>query len=643
MSLLGDLKSGKHKLSLDELCRQLLNKGQMRELERQVPQKNSIGATSASVEEMGSARTTQLVILGDALITGIASKLKAGPEDTKGVLSVLLSRADHSIAGEGKAASDRTSGVVSKTLRSSLNVGGTYSDQQTARQQARAVDSAMLKGVVNLVTSVELQELPPGVKLSKINRISTYHVKSREEDGKSLRLQEFSGIGRGIVVPVDGAIAAHLEDRIATVVAHTDVDDAEHHPLHVCKSRKLQKEEKAAKAAAEEAERESRRSTPSTKYWEDEREQERATILKALADKKSESMLVCSKKGCFKTFTYKKRKDWEKHTATYGGAKRKATTAEMIGDRIGLMKDVEEARQDSSQLAARRLAFESEADVQENVVYEAGPAGLLVRAAESATRCDVAAFLAKPSLVTHVNGEPLANSDASESEVVIELVTDNWSQISYLSVNTLTLTFTVPPPEMPTRGWARIGGRADAMVLHKEQRQFITKQWLDDKNVSAPKVKELMDAFFVGREEMHMFESEILKFLQRIYRRVREGKAPDDDANAEVEELSDEEDAEGGTAMGARTSGGIDRTAGGAGRGKTLEDQRKITVRKLQASRKAAVQEEKKHALLQKHSDALPAINAKLLSKGGVLSTLTTGTFATSTGDLLSVTYQATA
>jgi hypothetical protein len=111
------------------------------------------------------------------------------------------------------------------------------------------------------------------------------------------------------------------------------------------------------------------------------------------------------------------------------------------------MKAVEETRQDNSRLAERVLVFTSEADLVLNVVLTETPEGLLLMsAAPSANRCDVAAFLVEPSKVLSRNDAP------------VEARATSWSGVYPLSIK-----FRVPPPAMLSRRWARTPARAGRM------------------------------------------------------------------------------------------------------------------------------------------------------------------------------------
>ena len=90
MALVADLKSGRYKLDLDELCRQLLSTKEYKDLCMKVPCLNRIGSTSQTVADMGDARVKQLALIGDSLIKGVSRICKAGTPDEKGVLDLLV-------------------------------------------------------------------------------------------------------------------------------------------------------------------------------------------------------------------------------------------------------------------------------------------------------------------------------------------------------------------------------------------------------------------------------------------------------------------------------------------------------------------------------------------------------------------------
>ena len=85
------------------------------------------------------------------------------------------------------------------------------------------------------------------------------------------------------------------------------------------------------------------------------------------------------------------------------------------------------------------------------------------------------------------------------------------------------------------------------MVLRKEQEIFVCQQWENDNAVTAAKIKEEMESRFRGKEEMLLMEFEIQKVLQRIYRRLSNGKQPcganesDDEPESDNEEGHEEE------------------------------------------------------------------------------------------------------
>ena len=78
---------------------------------------------------------------------------------------------------------------------------------------------------------------------------------------------------------------------------------------------------------------------------------------------------------------------------------------------------------------------------------------------------------------------------------------------------------------MPRRGWARHLERGKGVQPNEEQARFLAACWSDPTDggnkVTESRIKEKMDAHFVGREELQFSEMDIKRWLLRVYARVR--------------------------------------------------------------------------------------------------------------------------
>jgi len=216
--MLVDIKSGKEPLNLDELCGQILSPEQMLALSLKVPCLRSIGATSASVAEMGQARQKQLVTLGNALISGLAERLKAGEGDTNGVLDLLASKADClNPSQSGATAPGKFEHPVCAVLAESIATASRLGQRGTAKQLLSVAVAAM-------------NDL--GAKYQDVRAYFTRFVQLKP--GQRVRVMRggFRKTARAVVVGEDGddAFLVHILEEPTERVTMDGVDEDEEEP-----------------------------------------------------------------------------------------------------------------------------------------------------------------------------------------------------------------------------------------------------------------------------------------------------------------------------------------------------------------------------------------------------------------------------
>jgi len=142
--------------------------------------------------------------------------------------------------------------------------------------------------------------------------------------------------------------------------------------------------------------------------------------------------------------------------------------------------------------------------------------------------------------------------------------------------------FEIAPPPVPRRGYARQIARAARQNLSEAQEEFLVGLWRQDHKMTAAVMCERMvsSPLFEGKEELHLDEMEITRFLKRIYaeekRRQKErpagGEEDMDDLGVSAGQtavLGGETVAEGSRrARAAAGSGETPAGRGGASRGR---------------------------------------------------------------------------
>ena len=241
---------------------------------------------------------------------------------------------------------------------------------------------------------------------------------------------------------------------------------------------------------------------------------------------------------------------WKAYTEECGNRARPPSAVDQVSEAIGVMQLMEEVECSAARTETRCIAFPCASVFRTEVTLAtAGPGVLVVAKVSAQARLPVCTYLVVGACVTHVADAPL------------ELGQD-LQQILVEAAYPVGVTFLLPPPPMPPRGWARHIPRKKALQLTEEQSEFMMECWNKDPKVTAAVIRENLDKHFTGQEELQLLESEVQRFLDGVYRKVRKGEA----GGAEGEEEEEEEEEENNRAEGEAACRGRGGGRGGSGR-----------------------------------------------------------------------------
>jgi hypothetical protein len=430
--------------------------------------------------------------------------------DTKPSTGMDVLSHNHSIPGEGKAVNDMINGLMNQAMTRLRARGGAGASQQTASEVATAMDICALRGVQNLVSEVEKEE----VEVVAPTGITKYYAKERV-DNEGVRCRRYTGIGRGTVlcIPCIDADRAKLTGLMArTALACSVNGSTSEGQIQIKESRRLRKlhaeEAQQRKVAARGA-----RAAAVTKQ---PLQVMRAGLRAALAAATASTILSCP--TCTMRFMLKSKHNFEQHVHKCGARGVPQPVQEQITDHIGKALVVDEDRCSAalgiditvnSQAELDALGLRAEEDEEE------GEEGSEEEA--SGPKCCI-------GVVTSTNGYVVAF--AAPGAVVCKVSPPEytfWGDDGLLDVAAFPVTLTLRPPPRAVlpRGWARKASRRAAQILTEEQETFLHAAWVEDSKIASAVLVEKMNAHFEGREELQLSEEGVQRFLNRTYSRVR--------------------------------------------------------------------------------------------------------------------------
>jgi hypothetical protein len=424
-----------------------------------------------------------------------------------------------STSGMGKGSCDGENGLNNKALTAFRRTGPSqpFSNQSTAAEVSRAINGAGRIG--QLAFCREVYDMGNQLCNKAGQDISRFHelwVQRGIEGDFELWGKHHSGVGTGVRILLDN----HTPEAIAALEGAMAKEPIGEPPVvypPVCDRLYLRQDRKRAREADLQRAKETRAANqPSVTTEQTQRTDARAQLLATAEADTNDIVLICPK--CRQGFdATRKARFYNEHIAKCTGRTERLRVPEEAKKLVGAVC-TEREEQGKRESIVVSVAMESREQLDSELQLVAHGGECVVRKVLS-TCARVRVHARVPPGCTLVSVSPDAAAQATEAAAPGDML----EAIQGTTFPAL-LTFCLPRPPVPPRGWAAKIPQALRFKPCTKVEDFLTEQYEKNNKVTARKLEELLTLHFPGEEEIHHLAVDIQKRLKTFWRTTADAK-----------------------------------------------------------------------------------------------------------------------